>query len=139
MRVTAIVICFICTLFLDVWSFPQRPPVIVLPTYSPPHPPPLLAPLLSRPPLVLVVRHARGIPCHSCHVKECSQKPGDVFFFFFCRKHLNMHPSLPSLNHMVGSEIRAHLTRTRTNRSASLRTCVDEIKETGAQWFGASS
>lgn len=109
-----------------------------VPIYSPPHPQPLLAPLL-RPPLVLVVRHARGIPCHSCHVKECSQKPGDVFFSFFCSKHLNMHSSLPSLNHMVGSETRAHLTRTRTNRSASLRTCADEIRETGAQRLGASS
>lgn len=74
----------------------------VIPTYPPPHPHP--HPRLH---LVLVVRHARGIPCHSCHVKECSHKTGD--FFFFVVDILTCTPRYPR---MVG----AGDTRTRTNR-----------------------
>lgn len=118
---------------------PPQTPCNVFTHFQPPHPP---TPLLSRPSLVLVVRHARGIPCHSCHVKECSQKTKDVFgffcFVFFCSKHLNMHHSLPLLNHVVGSETHAHLTRTCTNRRLLyIRACTNW--ETRAQWLGASS
>lgn len=58
-----------------------------------------------------------------------------MFFFFFCSKHLNMHHSLRSLNHVVGSETHAHLTRTCTNRCRLLyiRACINW--ETRAQWL----
>ena len=137
-------------------------PLLMLP------PPPLLPPLLhlslplflspslsfslSLPLFALVVRHVRGIPGHSCHVKECSQttEDGSLFFLFIYlylfiyflpptphSKHLNMHHPLLTLNHEVGSEmnlaLRSHArtyahTSSHLSLSLSFYICVRKKK-----------
>ena len=58
------------------------PPSSISPSLSFSLPPSLS---LSLPLFALVVRHVRGIPGHSCHVKECSQttEDGSLFFYLF--------------------------------------------------------
>lgn len=76
-------------------------PALLFYVKPPSHPHPL--------PLALVVRHVRGIPGHSCHVKGMFTDDWgleSVFcLVFFCTKHLNMHHSLLTLNHEVGLEM----------------------------------
>ena len=119
-------------------------PTYVTPTTITTPPPPSLPPSLplffslSLPLFALVVRHVRGIPGHSCHVKECSQTTEDgslfiiylfIYLFIFSpppiptphSKHLNMHHPLLTLNHEVGSEMNLAL-RSHARKGAHVRT-----------------
>lgn len=106
--------CFICMLFSDFQPggtlLPPETPLLCF--Y------PLPAPSPTKPAPLSPASSSGGASCAWDTLPFMSRKGmftenrGCFLGFCFCSKHLNMHHSLRSLNHVVGSETHAHLTRT---------------------------